>query len=292
MSDEFSAHLKKAGTTRRLTVHDTPEHNGISERGNHTNLEIVHAVMHDSGLPKFLWPEAVSYAVYVRNRTWNRVLGNYTPYELLTGRKPNVRDMHPWGCKVRVHDTDGTKLDGRSKVGRWMGFDPDTKDGHRVFWPEKRSVSVERSVKFNFSDEAVVRLLPIEGETPTDATNPTVTPQKPTNTVEIDPEPVEGRGKRIRKEFEYMRMLRDGTATTGQRTMLPKGMQLITQPTCYDFLSFFVSLNVSSHYAVSSFVGLIHASSIVSPYVLSFVLYIVSSLFYYRFIHRFDYLYV
>ena len=68
-----------------------------------------------------------------------------------------------------------------------MGFDPDTKDGHRVFWPEKRSVSVERSIKFNFSDEAVVRLLPIEGETPTDATNPTVTPQKPTNTVEIDP---------------------------------------------------------------------------------------------------------
>ena len=44
---------------------------------------------------------------------------------------------------------------------------------------------------------------------------------------------------------------------------------------CYDFLSF-VSSNVSSHYAVSSFVGLIHASSIVSPYVLPFVLYIVS----------------
>ena len=42
------------------------------------------------------------------------------------------------------------------------------------------------------------------------------------------------------------------------------------------FLSFFVSPNVSSHYAVSSFVGLIHASSIVSPYVLPFVLYIVS----------------
>ena len=45
---------------------------------------------------------------------------------------------------------------------------------------------------------------------------------------------------------------------------------------CYDFLSFFVSSNISSHYAVSSFVGLIHASSIVSPYVLFFVLYIVS----------------
>ena len=47
---------------------------------------------------------------------------------------------------------------------------------------------------------------------------------------------------------------------------------------CYDFLSF-VSLNVSSHYAVSSFVGLIHASRIVLSYVLL--------LFYISFHHRF-----
>ena len=44
MSDDFSAHLKKAGTTRRLTVHDTLEHNGVSERGNHTNLEIIRSI--------------------------------------------------------------------------------------------------------------------------------------------------------------------------------------------------------------------------------------------------------
>ena len=44
---------------------------------------------------------------------------------------------------------------------------------------------------------------------------------------------------------------------------------------CYKFLSFFVSLNVSSHYAVLSSVGLIHASSIVSSYVLLFVLHVV-----------------
>ena len=58
------------------------------------------------------------------------------------------------------------------------------------------------------------------------------------------------------------------------------------------FLSFFVSPNVSFHHAVLSFVGLIHALSIVSSYVLLFVLHIVSSSFQYRFIHRFDYLYV
>ena len=57
--------MKNAGTTRRLTVHNTPEHNGVAERANRTNLEIVHAMLHDSGLPKFLWAEAVSHTIYL-----------------------------------------------------------------------------------------------------------------------------------------------------------------------------------------------------------------------------------
>ena len=58
LSVEFSAHLKKAGTIRKLTVHDTPEHNGVAERLNRTLLEKVRAMLHESDLPKFLWAEA------------------------------------------------------------------------------------------------------------------------------------------------------------------------------------------------------------------------------------------
>ena len=230
MSDEFSDHLKKAGTTRRLTVHDTPEHNGVSERGNRTNLEFTRAMLHDSGLPKFLWADAVSHAVYVRNRTWTRAIGNTTPYELLNGRKPNIKGLQPWGCKVRVHDEGESKLDGRSKIGRWLGFDPDTKDGHRIYWPDKRSVSVERSVRFNFEEETVVRVLPLEGEMENNELKDRVERDVDgsTDIVEApEPEPVEGRGKRIRKESEYVRMLKDGSGTTGGRSgdVLPKGVQ-------------------------------------------------------------------
>jgi hypothetical protein len=32
MSNAFSEHLQKAGTIRRLTMHDTPEYNGVAER--------------------------------------------------------------------------------------------------------------------------------------------------------------------------------------------------------------------------------------------------------------------
>ena len=127
LSDEFSAYLRKAGTVRNLTVHHTPEHNGVAERLNRTLLEKVRAMLHESDLPKFLWAEAISHAVYLKNRTWTRAIGETTPYELLNGQKPNLGNLHPWGCRVRVHNTGGSKLDGRSSVGRWMGFDAETR---------------------------------------------------------------------------------------------------------------------------------------------------------------------
>ena len=112
MSDEFSAHLKEKGTVRKLVVHDTLEHNGVAKRLNRTLIDKVQAMLHDSGLPKFLWAEATAHAVYLKNRMWTCTIGETTPFELLNGCKPNVGNLHPWGCKVRVHDTSGSKLDG------------------------------------------------------------------------------------------------------------------------------------------------------------------------------------
>jgi hypothetical protein len=55
--------------------------------------------------------------------------------------------LKEWGNEVWVHTTAGTKLDGRSKIGRWLGFE-EISNGHRIYWPEKHSVTVERSIKF------------------------------------------------------------------------------------------------------------------------------------------------
>ena len=92
-------------------------------------------------------------------------IGGATPYEVLNGHKPNIGDLQAWGCKVHVHNAGNSELEGCSKVGRWMGFDTDTKDGHQIYWPEKRMVTVEWSIKSNFeSEEVTVRVLPLEGE--------------------------------------------------------------------------------------------------------------------------------
>lgn len=86
-----------------------------------------------------------------------------TPYEMVTGKKPNLASVQEWGTKVCVHDMSGTKLDGCSQVGFWVGFD-EPSNGHHIYWREHRAVTVERSVKFDKHKVLVPISAPIEGE--------------------------------------------------------------------------------------------------------------------------------
>jgi transposase InsO family protein len=45
MSKAFNAHLANQGTIGRLTVHDTPEYNGVSEQLNRTLLNMVRTIL-------------------------------------------------------------------------------------------------------------------------------------------------------------------------------------------------------------------------------------------------------
>jgi hypothetical protein len=146
--NDFTVFLKEQGTERRLTTHDTPQHNGVAESLNRRLLERVRAILHHSGLPKTLWGEAIHFAVWLKNRTSTRVLGDTTPHERLHRAKPNLAGLPEWGQSVWVHDTSGSKLDARAKEGRWVGFDSESTHAHRIYWPGKNSVSVERDIKF------------------------------------------------------------------------------------------------------------------------------------------------
>jgi transposase InsO family protein len=164
---DFDLFLREQGTERRLTTHDTPQHNGIAESLNRRLVERVRAVLHCSGLPKTLWAEAIQFATWLKNRTSTRVIGDTTPYELLHGEKPNLAGLPEWGQRVWVHSASGSKLDARAVEGRWVGYDTDSTHAHRIYWAGKNSVSVERNVKFVPTVASAVRiafpLLP-EGE--------------------------------------------------------------------------------------------------------------------------------
>jgi IS30 family transposase len=99
---EFVMYLKSKGMRQKLTVHDTPQQNGVAEHLNCTILEKVRAMLHSSGQPKFLWGEAARHAVWLKNRTPTKALNGTTPYEAAYGTKPNLGGLREWGSQVWV----------------------------------------------------------------------------------------------------------------------------------------------------------------------------------------------
>jgi len=72
VNKDFTNFFDREGITRDWTASYNPELNGVAERKNKTIVEAARAMMYDHDMPKFLWAEACSTAVYVHNKTPHR----------------------------------------------------------------------------------------------------------------------------------------------------------------------------------------------------------------------------
>ena len=136
-------------------------------------------MLHASQLSKFLWGEAMKHAIYLKNWTLTKALNGVAPYEVFYGKELNLVGLHEFSDKVWVHTTNGLKLDGRSEIGRWVGFD-EASNGHCIYWPKKHSVSIEQSVKFNTNaDIFMLTSVLLEGEQVVPKVMPKGTPVPP-----------------------------------------------------------------------------------------------------------------
>ena len=106
----FTLYLKFRGTEQKLTMHDTPSHNSVAEHHNHMIVEQVYALLHASGLPRFLWGEAAHHVVWLMNHTSTKAVDEKTSFEVAFRKKPDLRDIHEWGKTVWVRIKGGNKL--------------------------------------------------------------------------------------------------------------------------------------------------------------------------------------
>jgi Reverse transcriptase (RNA-dependent DNA polymerase)/gag-polypeptide of LTR copia-type/GAG-pre-integrase domain len=150
-STQMINHQDQRGTVREFTVHDSPPQNGVAERGMRTRTERARALLISSGLPRFLWEEAMRHVTWLQNRSPARALDGKTPYEMVNNKKPHLGGIQEFGVAAYVKDLKAGKLDARAQLGRFVGYDTESK-GYRIYWPGKRSVTVERNVVFNEKD--------------------------------------------------------------------------------------------------------------------------------------------
>ena len=90
----------------------------------------------------------MKHATWLQNRTPARALDGKTLYEAIHGKKPHLGGIQEFGAVVYVKDLKAGKLDACAQLGRFMGYDSESK-GYRIYWPGKRTVSIEHNVVFN-----------------------------------------------------------------------------------------------------------------------------------------------
>lgn len=147
LSTNFDTYLKDHGITRELTVHDSPQQNGVVERLNRTLVEHARAMLIAHSLPKFLWAEVINYVVWLKNHLPSRSIPGHTPYALIHNEHPDLSGAYEFGCSILVHVEHAGKLEPKANEAMFIGVDTESK-GYQVYWSEKRRVSIERNVTF------------------------------------------------------------------------------------------------------------------------------------------------
>lgn len=104
-------------------------------------------------LPSFIWGEAVHHSIYVLNHLSTRVLNGRTPYEMWSGKKPNLAHIKVFGCTayMKIPMVHVKKLDDRSTLVVYLEREPGTK-GNPLYDPKTVVVHVSRDVVVQEND--------------------------------------------------------------------------------------------------------------------------------------------
>ena len=145
-SQEFKDLMVENKIRQEFSAPYSPHQNGTVERGWRTIFEMARCLLLEANLPKFLWTYAAMTVVYIRNRCFNNRL-NMTPYQALTGKKPDLSKLHIFGNVCYAYVQDKKKLDATSKRGIFVGYDKYS-PAYFVYFPVERSIRRVRCVKF------------------------------------------------------------------------------------------------------------------------------------------------
>ncbi len=157
VNHEFDGFLNASGIRRQLTVPYKPQQNGVAERANRTIVEMARSMLVQAGLCESLWAEAVATAVYIRNRSVTRQLGDKTPYEVWTGYKPNVRHLRIFGSKaVGLDKSQHHKFREKGKEYTFVGYSLTAK-AYRMYDSSERRIVEKRDIIFDESSTGSIR---------------------------------------------------------------------------------------------------------------------------------------
>ena len=107
---------------------------------------MVRSMMSQADLPTSFWGYDLETAALLLNRNPTKAVEK-TPYEIWTGKKPNMSFLRIWGCESHVKKLTSDKLAPKTDKCLFVGYPRETK-GHYFYNPNENKVFVARKVVF------------------------------------------------------------------------------------------------------------------------------------------------
>jgi transposase InsO family protein len=125
-------YLHQEGIKLEFSALDTPQQNGVVERKNRTLIKMVRTMLDEYKTSDHFWAEAINTACHTINRLYLHRLLRKTPYELLTGKKPNVSYFRVFGskCYVLLKRSKYSKFAPKVYEGFMLGYDSNSHTYH------------------------------------------------------------------------------------------------------------------------------------------------------------------
>ncbi|GJZ13384.1 zinc finger, CCHC-type containing protein [Tanacetum coccineum] len=139
----------ETGLNHHFTKPYSPQQNGVVERQNRSVIKMAKSMMKSMQVPDALRGEAVCQAVYIQNRVPTKTLGDTTPYERWSVKKPNLEHLRVFGCIAYLKVLRGhqQKNDSRSEMLVHLGTETRSK-AYRLLDPVSGRIRVSRDVRF------------------------------------------------------------------------------------------------------------------------------------------------
>ena len=97
----------------------------MSERWNHTLLDMVRSMLSQTDLPLSFWGYCLETAAFTLNRVPSKSVDT-TPHEMWSVNKPSLSFLKIWGCEAFVKRLQSDKLSPKSDKVIFVGYPRET----------------------------------------------------------------------------------------------------------------------------------------------------------------------
>ena len=141
-----------AGYRSEPTAPDSSHQNGPGERPHQTIARAVRSMLAGAALPAKFWPYAFQHFLRLYNMTVHRDCPA-SPYELCTGKQPDLSPLRVFGCRVYALPTGSSKAKSlvHARTGIFLGF---SRSLHNVLYYDLETETVKTCQHVAF-DEAM-----------------------------------------------------------------------------------------------------------------------------------------